>query len=221
MRRRPVEETALEDLELTTTYFAEPGPQNTETTLALAAEHARRQSIEYVVIASDTGKTARRAIEVLGGERKLVVVTNPANLRFPVAKLHDYLPRFKQHKQGLLDAGIQHIPCSLDGDVLAELEAAGATVHRIDWKRFQSFTRVGLSAVDRVGVGVRVGLTVAIWACLSRAFPPGVDVVAVAGTGFGGGGADTAVVVRTAKVFKDFRVLELLCKPRVGPPSEM
>jgi len=211
----------LDDLLLTTTYFAEPGPQNTETTLSLVADHARKQAIEYVVIASDTGKTARRAIEVLGAERKLVVVTNPANLRFPVAKLHDYLPRFEQHKRALLDQGIQQIPCSLTADTIAELEAAGATVHRIDWKRFQSFTRAGVNAIDRVGVGVRVGLTIAVWACLSRAVPPGADVVSVAGTGFGGGGADTAVVVRTATVFKDFQVLELLCKPRVGPPSEM
>lgn len=211
----------MEDLSITTICFAEPGPHNTDTTLRVVLEHARRMSIEHVVIASDTGKTARRARELLGEGLHLVVVTNPVNLRFPVAKLHDYLPRFQKHKQALVDQGLTHVPCSLSADVVEQLEREGVTVRRIDWKRLQAFTRVGLGAVDRVGVGVRVGMTIAAWACVSGAIPPGVDVIAVAGTGFGGGGADTAVVVRTAKNWSGFQVLEILAKPRVGPPSEL
>jgi len=204
-----------------TIYYAEPGPQNTDTTLSRAREHAVSQEVQHVVIASDTGKTAKRALEVFGHDHTIVVVTNPPNLRLPVAKLHDYLSRFERHKQSLIDQGVQHVPCSLAEDTIAELRQAGATVTRIDWRKLQAFTRVGLQAVDRIGVGVRVALTTTLWACASNALPPDRDVISIAGTGFGGGGADTAIVVRTAKRFKDFRVLETLCKPRVSPPSEL
>lgn len=211
----------MEDLRLPVTYFAEPGSQNTAATLAIAGEHARSRAIEHVVVASDTGKTARAAIEALGQDRHIVVVTNPTNLRFPVAKLHDYLPHFREHKQELMAQGKKAIACSLSSEVVRELQDAGVVVTRIDWKRFQGFVRINLAAIDWVGVGVRVGLTVAIWATLAKSVPPDVDVITVTGTGFGGGGADTAVVVRTAKTFKEFRVMEVLAKPRVSPPSEL
>jgi hypothetical protein len=207
--------------ERTVTYFAEPGPQNTDTTLSLVSHHAQHLAIRHVVIASDTGKTARKALEVLGNQVQLVVVTNPANLRFPVAKLHDYLPRFREHKQALLEKGLSHVPCSLSEEAVRSLQQDGALVSRIDWKRFQTFTRVGVNAIDRIGVGVRVGLTIATWARIHGDVPAGSDVIAVAGTGFGGGGADTAIVVRTAEAWKDFRVLETLARPRVSPPSEV
>ncbi len=208
----------------TVTYFAEPGPQNTDTTLSLVSQQAQRLSIRHVVIASDTGKTARKALEALralGDQVQLVVVTNPANLRFPVAKLHDYLPRFREHKQALIDERISHVPCSLSEETVRSLQQDGALVSRIDWNRFQTFTRVGVNAIDRIGVGVRVGLTIATWARIHGDVPAGSDVIAVAGTGFGGGGADTAIVVRTAETWKDFRVLETIARPRVSPPSEV
>ena len=37
---------------------------------------------------------------------------------------------------------------------------------------------------------------------------------------FGGGGADTALVIRTGDTWADWRVLETICRPRVSPPSE-
>ena len=211
----------MQDLQATVTYFAEAGPQNTEVTFERAAARAKDLSIEYVVVASDTGKTARRALEAFPKPMNVVVVTNPANLRLPVAKLHDYLPRFKELKERLLAEGVEHVHCSLGAGTAAELEAAGAVVRRIDWKQLQTFTRVGLGSLDRVGVGVRVGLTIATWATMSRALPPDVDVIAISGTGFGGGGADTAIVVRTATAWSRFRVLETIARPRVSPPSEL
>lgn len=210
----------MQDLALTVTYFAEPGPQNTDTTLTIALDHARTRGIDTIVVASDTGKTARAVLE-RSEAHKIVVVTNPANLRFPVAKLHDYLPRFQQHKQSLLDQGTKVIPCSLSSEVFDELQSAGAAVTRIDWKRLQAFTRSGLGSIDRVGVGMRVGLTIVAWAQVAGVVEADREVIALAGTGFGGGGADTAIVVRTAARFPDFRVLLTLARPRVSPPSEM
>jgi hypothetical protein len=201
------------------TYFAEPGPQNTESTFAAVQRRAEELGLRRLVIASDTGKTAREAIARFP-DWDVVVVTNPAGLQLPVAKLHDYLPRFAKWKQSFIDAGQTKIPCSLSAPVVSELEGAGARVERIDWRQLVGYTRDGLRAMDWVGVGVRVAVTVCVWAHLAGGVPTGEEVLGLAGTGFGGGGADTAVVVRTAQDWKDWRVLETIVRPRESPPTE-
>lgn len=200
-------------------YFAEPGPQNTDATFAAAQSRAGELGLRRLVIASDTGKTAREALEQFA-DWELIVVTNPAGLKLPIAKLHDYLPRFASWKQSFADAGQTTIPCSLSDSVVSELQAAGARVERIDWRQLVGYTRDGLRALDWIGVGVRVAVTVCVWAHLAGGLPAGVEVVGLAGTGFGGGGADTAVVVRTAKQWRDWRVLEIIARPRESPPTE-
>ena len=203
-----------------TTYFDEPGAQHTDRTLQHARERGRALGLEHAVVASDSGKSARAALSALGEDFRVAVVTNPANLRLPVTKLHDYLPHFREYKQALLDRGVTAVACSLDDRVVTELEQAGATVSRIDWRRVQAFTRSGLGALDWIGVGVRVGLVITAWARQVGAIPADREVLALSGTGFGGGGLDTATVVRTAQRFRDFRVCEIVARPRIGPPSE-
>jgi len=211
----------VDDLTLPVTYFAEPGPHNTETTLQRALERARALSIAHVVVATDTGKTARRALEIFPRPAfSVVAVTNPPGIDLPVSSLHDYLPRFAEHRRSLEAKGVKTVSASLPSNVVVELERAGATVRRVDWARVGEFTNADLAALDRVGVGLRVGVTVALAAHLTRAIPQSVDVIALSGTGFGGGGADTALVVRTAAAWRDWRVLETIVRPRISPPSE-
>lgn len=210
----------MEDQLLEVVHFAEPGPQNTERTLDVARARLRALRLSHLVVASDTGKTARRVIEFLGSECPVVVVSNPAGLKLPLNKLHSYLPRFKAHRDELARRGIQAVPVSLTADDVAALEQGGAKVVRIDWRRFQGFTGGGLRSLDWYGVGVRVALTVCVAAYLEGALPTDAEVLALAGTGFGGGGADTAVVVRTGERWLDWRLLEVLARPRVSPPTE-
>jgi hypothetical protein len=68
MFRRP-------DLEEKIVYFKEPGIDNTETTLQLAAERARARGIKKIVLASTRGETARMAAKLWAGSGiKIVVV---------------------------------------------------------------------------------------------------------------------------------------------------
>jgi hypothetical protein len=204
----------------TVTYFAEPGPQNTEATLREALRRAKELGVEHVVVASDTGKTAEETLRAFGSGFRVVVVTNPPGVALPVSKLHDYLPRFREHRQALEASGVQKVPCSLSEEKVAALREAGATVLRVDWKRVSAYARSDLRAIDRIGVGVRVALSVALCARLADVVPAGADLIGIAGTGFGGGGADTAIVVRTAAAWRDWRVLETIVRPRESPPSE-
>ncbi len=211
----------MEDQVLEVMLFAEPGPQNTERTLEIGRRRLRALSLTHVVVASDTGKTARRVLESYGADCSVVVVSNPAGLMRPVAKLHAYLPRFAAHRDALAERGISAVPVSLTVEDAAALQSAGARVVRVDWQRLQAFTRSGLRSLDWYGVGVRVALTVCVAAHLQGVLPVDAEVLALAGTGFGGGGADTAVVVKSARRWVDWRLLEVLARPRVSPPTEL
>jgi hypothetical protein len=210
----------MDDSTTTVTWFAEPGPQNTSATLAAALRRARELNLSRIVVASDTGKTAKQVLATFGKDFRVVVVTNAPNLALPVAKLHDYLPRFAEHKRALVAAGTEKIPASLSGAQVDDLRRAGATVLRLDWKKISAFARVDFRCIERLGVAVRVALCVAVAAYIDGALPAGEEVIALAGTGFGGGGADTALVVRPAAAWRDWRVLETIARPRESPPSE-
>lgn len=210
----------MEDQTVSVLLFGEPGPQNTASALDAARRRAEALGLRVVVVASDTGETASRALATFGEGFEVLAVTNPAGMRLPVSKLHDYLPRFHEHRQGLVDRGVAHVQASMTDAAMDEIRDAGGRASRIDWRELAAFMKGGVSGVDRIGVAVRVALTVAAWAVVDGAVPPGAEVLAIAGTGFGGGGADTAIVVRTAKAWRDFRVLETICRPRVSPPSE-
>jgi uncharacterized protein len=210
----------MDDQVLEVVHFSEPGPQNTERTLEVARDRLRALGLKHVVVASDTGKTGRRVIELFGSECSVIVVSNPPGLTIPLSKLHAYLPRFKAHRDALAQRGVQAVPVSLTPEDASALERNGARVVRIDWRRFQGFTRSDLRSLDGYGVGVRVALCICVAAYLERALPLESEVLALAGTGFGGGGADTAAVVRVAQRWPDWRLLEVLARPRVSPPSE-
>ncbi len=175
-----------------------------------------------MVVATDTGKTARRALELFPRPPfRVIAVSNPPGIDLPVESLHDYLPRFKEHRRALEERGIKSVPASLSASAQAALEQQGARVLRVDWPAVAELTQADLSALDRIGVGTRVGVTIALVAYLSGAVVADTEICTISGTGFGGGGADTALVLRSAAAWPDWRVLEIIARPRVSPPSEV
>jgi uncharacterized protein len=209
------------DAAITVTYFTEPGPQNTPQTLQAAYERATALGIGHVIVASDSGKTALAVLEVFRPPAQVIAVTNPSGTSLPISMLHEYLPRFKEHKEKLKRQGLEEITCSLAEATCKELAQIGARVSRVDWEELQSFVGVDLSTIDIIGVGTRVALCCSAWAYLAKMVPANKEVLALAGTGFGGGGADTALIIRTGATWKDWRVLETIVRPRESPPSEL
>ncbi len=182
-------------------YFEKPGKQNTEQTLKLAIERCEELGIRYLVVASSTGETAKKALEMLKGKDiKLVVVTDHTGfegegINTMDPKTEDYL-----RKMGVTIVRQSH--------VLSGLE--------------RSFTRKfgGLSRSEAVaealralfGHGLKVCVEISIMAADSGAIPI-EEVVAVAGRE---SGADTAVVVRPAHTnsFFNMQIKEIICMPR-------
>jgi hypothetical protein len=156
------------------------------------------------VVASDTGFTAKKAIETLKGKGvRIVVVTSQAG-----SDKEGEISMSKEVEDQLTTKGVKVVRAS---HVLSGLE------------RSISRKLGGSSRVEAVaeairalfGQGMKVCVEVTVMAADSAAIPCGdVEVIAVAGTGWG---ADTAVVVRPAHAnsFFNFEVREILAIPRL------
>lgn len=182
---------------MSTVYFQRPGAENTKAVAELATARARELGIEHIVVASNTGATARH---FLGNGLKLVVVTHHVG--------------FKAPGQDEMSASTRE-----------ELRAAGATllttthlfanVERAAARKFGGIYVGGIisETLRLFGQGTKVCLEIATMALDAGLIPYGKDVIAVAGASRG---ADTAIVLRPAhaREFFETEVREIVCKPR-------
>ncbi|MCC6028379.1 MAG: hypothetical protein LM574_07360 [Archaeoglobus sp.] len=181
-------------------YFEKPGPQNTEITLKLAFERARELGIKYVVVASSYGETAKRALEFLNGDIKLVVVT--------------YHTGFIEEGKNTMDAETEHFLRSRGVTIVRQSHVLSGIERSISRKLG------GVSRVEAIaealrslfGHGLKVCVEIAIMAADSGAIPI-TEVISIGGRARG---ADTAVVIRPAHMnnFFDAQIKEIICMPR-------
>ena len=187
-------------------YFEEPGINNTDTTLRLAAERAKARGIKKVVLASTRGDTARKAAELWAGTGiKMVVVP---------------------HQYGFM-AGAQRFPAEL----VAELNKKGHAVHfgtmlfHTDRLYGMETPRVMANLLRTFCQGMKVCVEITLMAVDGGHVAPGEEVVVVTGTGRG---ADTAVVAVAAPSTRlpELHIREIICKPlqtrtMMPPPPQM
>ncbi len=69
-------------MDLKTTYFENPGRENTEEVLRIARQRAEELGIKTIVVASTVGGTAVRAMDILQGLR-VIAVTHVTGMRTP------------------------------------------------------------------------------------------------------------------------------------------
>jgi hypothetical protein len=188
------------------TYFEEPGINNTETTLRLAAERAKARGIKKIVLASTRGDTARQAAERWAGTGiKMVVVP---------------------HQYGFM-AGTQRFPAEL----VAELNKKGHVVHfgtmlfHTEHLYGMETPRVMANLLRTFCQGMKVCVEIALMVVDGGHVAPGEQVVIVAGTGRG---ADTAIVAVAASSMRlpELHITEIICKPlqtktMMPPPPQM
>jgi len=185
--------------EVKTVYFKERGKTNTEETFRLAKMRADQLGIRDIILASSTGHTALKALEFFQGYN-LVVVATVFGSREP-----------NQNR--------------LPSEVKAEIEAGGGKIVRAA----HSFGGLGRAVNRRFGViqideivahvlrlfspGVKVGCECACMAVDAGHVRAGAEAISIGGSG---GGADTAMVLKTSNThtFFDTRILEIICKPR-------
>ena len=179
-------------------YFEKPGKVNTEQTLKLAAERGKALGIKEVVLASTSGETAYRALEIMP-EFKLVSVTYHAGCR---KAFHSEMPEDVRRDLTAKGVGVVMASHALSG---VEKSIAG---------KFGGVPPVILIAntLKRFGQGTKVAVEVAIMAA-DAGMLSGEDIIAIGGSGHG---ADTALVLTPVhqNSFFDLKIREILCKPR-------
>ncbi len=187
--------------ELKTVYFETRGKGNTEDTLLFAKSRAEELGIRNIVVASYTGYTGALASEVFKGSN-LVISAGMMGFREP-----------NQHR--MIKENRDKIEAN-GGKIFYHLHAFGGLGRAVKQK-------FGPIQVDEIiantlrlfSQGVKVGLEISCMACDTGLIESGEECIAVGGSG---GGADTAVVLLPSNThrFFDTKVLEVICKPRVG-----
>jgi hypothetical protein len=184
-----------------TVYFEGKGKQYTEETLKLAKKRADELGIKNIVIASYTGYAGVLASEMF---KDYNLVVSAGMMGFTEPNVHR-----------MIDENRQNIEAN-GGKIFYHLHSFGGLGRAVKQK-------FGPIQVDEIiaytlrlfSQGVKVALEISCMACDAGMIKSEVPCIAIAGSG---GGADTAVVLIPANThrFFDTKVLEVLCKPRIG-----
>jgi len=187
-------------METKATYFDKAGNQNTDTTLAAAKRRALELGIKTIVVASSTGKTGIKAMEVFKGFN-LVVVSHVTGFRGVNTQ------EFTDENRKLLESN--GIP------VITMTHAFGGVSKAMKYK----FDMIDIGDIIAnslyiFGQGIKVCCETVMMAADAGKIKVSEDVIAIGGTGKSGG-ADAAAVITAvnSQYFFDMNVKEIICKP--------
>jgi len=184
--------------------FENPGPQNTERTLEIAAKRADELGIRHIVVATSSGKTGLLAAQFFKG-KNLVVVTHSTG--FSQLDFQELKPALRRKIEAL---GARVLTC----------QHAFGGVGRAVRKKLATYELEEIIAytLRTFGQGTKVAIEISLMAADAGLIPTKELCIAIGGTN---GGADTAVVLRpaNAQTFFDLRIVEILAKPRLDRPA--
>lgn len=195
-------------------YFDKPGPQNTAEVIRIVKQRLKGSDFKQVLVASESGKTAVKVAEALMDLNvNVICVTAYAGVRRARGKAWPQITGERRNKLQELDVQILEearwiFGCTFDYAFL-KTHAPSKAIHM-----FLSRT---------MGYGFKTAVEIALIAADAGAVPTDDDVVAIAGTGRAGGGADCAIVIKPAHVYdgefldleKGAEVKEILALPRL------
>lgn len=180
-----------------TVYFEKRGRENTPEVARLAVERAKELGIGYIVVASNTGFTARHFQDK---GLKVVCVTHQHGFREPGMDEMGPAARAELKQAGM--------------EVLTTTHLFGNVERAITQKQGGLYAGGIISdALRMFSQGTKVTVEIAVMALDAGLIPYGQPIVSVGGSG---GGADTALVLvpSHSKTVFDTEVLEVVCKPR-------
>jgi len=201
-------------------YFDEPGPQNTNDTIEAVEERLRELGIEQVVVASESGKTALKVAEALKDFKvKIVCVSAYAGVRRPYGEPWPQITgesrkRLKKLGVKILEETPWVCGCTFDTAFLGP-QTPSKMLH------------IFLSRT--LGYGFKTAVECALLAADAGAILTDKEAISIAGTGWAGGGADCAIVVKSAHIYggefisleKGLEIKEIIAMPRLKFTQKM
>lgn len=203
-------------------YFDKPGPQNTDAVIQAVKERIKELNIKHIAVASESGKTALKVAEALTDLKvKTVCVSAYAGIRKIYEKVpNQYLTNELREKLRNLGVKIlEETPWLFYGSAFDRAFLGNHTpstiIHRF----------LGRS----MGYGFKTAIEVSLIAANIGAVPSDEEIISIAGTGWLGGGADCAIVVKPAVIPKGefigpengMEVKEIIAMPRLKFTQEM
>ncbi|MEN6592119.1 MAG: pyruvate kinase alpha/beta domain-containing protein [Methanobacterium sp.] len=180
-------------------YFENPGEENTDKVIELVKERKEELGIDYIVIASATGRSAVKLGEKIN-DAHIVNVTHHAGFRGG-----DGLEIIPENGKKLEDLGIPTYTSS------HALSGVGRGISN----KFKGVTPVEVVAetLRMFSQGIKVCVEISIMAADGGLLPTDSEIIAIGGTGTG---VDTAVVLKAAHQgnFFDLRIHEIIAMPR-------
>jgi hypothetical protein len=202
-------------------YFDEPGPQNTDAVIKAVKEKLKDLEFRYVVVASESGKTALKVASQLSEfDVRIVCVSGYAGIRKTEGRSWpDIKGEVKEELDRLKVKVLNETPwifrsSAIDYHFLGE-SAPSVIMHKV-LSRF-------------MGYGFKTAIEITLLAAEAGAIPTDEEVIAIAGTGWLGGGADCAIIVRPSVLpnawfidgEKGLEVREIIAIPRVKFPEKL
>ena len=177
--------------------FSEAGAVNTQATLEAASHRARELGILEVVVATTTGETAFKALELFRDAR-LIAVTYHCGFRQPFERVMPLETQKKLQQKGVEVVSATHTLSGLERSVAQRYQGTYPVLVMADTLRL-------------FGQGTKVAVEVAVMAADAGVLS-GADIIAIGGTAKG---VDAAIVVKPAHMnnFFDLRIREVICKP--------
>lgn len=187
-------------------YFEKPGVINTDDVFRIVKQRAGELNIKTVLVASTTGVTAVKAVNTFTG-MKIVIVTHCTGSREPNTQ------EFTEENAKIVRGK--------GGIILTTTHAFGGlsrSLHQANISQAPSTYVIGdivANTLRMFGQGMKVVCEITAMAADAGLVRTDENVIAIAGNGFMGRGADTAVVLRPANLHNlfDMRIQEILCKP--------
>ena len=197
----------MEGVERKTIYFKYCGEVNTEKVLEAVKTRCLEADIEKVVIASETGRSAIKALDIFNGTNiQIIVVTHyPAETWGPKGNIPIGLKRreYAQNLKKLTEKGCK---------IVQGTRPLAPPSRAISWE-YPTPEGVLDKTLEIFGAGTKIAIEAAIMATDAGEVEEGEEIISCAGTYKG---LDTALVVKTAysmNFFKNFEVVEIIAKP--------
>ncbi|MDI6690406.1 MAG: pyruvate kinase alpha/beta domain-containing protein [Candidatus Bathyarchaeota archaeon] len=195
------------DVEKRITYFRYCGEVNTEKVLQKAKLRCEETGVSKVVIASETGRSAIKALSVFKGTKiKLIVVTHyPAKTWGPKGDIPIGLKRkeYAEALKKLEENGVK---------IVQGTRPFAPPTRSINWE-YPTPEGIIDKTLEIFGAGTKIAIEAAVMATDAGEVDAGEEIVSCAGTYKG---LDTALVVKTANsgsFFREFEVREIIAKP--------
>lgn len=187
-------------IEVSSRYYGRPGKANTRDVIEAAGRRAGELGIETVLVPTVSGKTALAAWKALGARMQVIAVTHVTGFEGPD------IQEMSPGTRGLLESkGVR---------VFTGQHAFGGVGRAVR-------SKLGTYQIDEIvawalrtfGQGTKVAVEIALMTADAGFVRTDEDIVSMGGTAEG---VDTALVVRPANSFRffDFKVREVICKPR-------